>query len=270
MFYANRYGSVYTYSDYLTSLMNGYFTEITEDIVITEYNPSGVLADSSVVRITVDGMPLTAPKYEVTGAPDGAAGESGWFEYTYTISAENFAQDGVYGVVVSSKDTAGNVPENTASDMAISFAVDTTAPTLPVITGLESSIVKADSVLVKLSAMDNVMLDSITVYLNGEVLKSWTQIDGYSADWTFKIPAGLEQSVRIVVVDKTGNTLDTDAEGFAPGYVFNRTITVSTNFFLRLYANRPLFIGAVIGSAALLIGGAVLIAFLAKKRKAKA
>ena len=269
MFYANRYGSVYTYNDYLTSLLNGYFTKIDQDIVITEYNPSGVLADSSVVRITVDGMPVIAPIYEVTGASDGVAGESGWFEYTYTIAAENFAQDGVYGVVVSSKDTAGNVPENTASDMAISFAVDTTAPTLPVITGLENSIVKADSVFVMLTAMDNVMLDSVTVYLNGEVLESWTQLDSYSGDWTFQIPAGLEQSVRIVVIDKTGNTLDTDTEGFAPGYGFNRTITVSTNFFLRLYANRPLFIGAVIGTSVLLIGTVTLIILLSKKRRHK-
>ena len=269
MFYANRFGSVYAYSDYLMALMNGYFTEITEDIVITEYNPSGVLDGSSVVQITVDGVPVTAPVYEVAGTPDGSAGESGWYEYTYTISHENFAQDGLYSVVVSSKDSAGNVPENTADDMAISFAVDTTAPTLPIITGLEKAIVKADSLEIKISAMDNVMLDSITVYLNGDVLENWTDIDGYVADWVFKIPAGLEQSIRIVVVDKTGNTLDTDAEDFAPGYGFNRTITVSTNFFLRLYANRPLFIGVVVSTSVLLLGGIVLIILLAKKRKNK-
>lgn len=269
MFYANRFGSVYAYSDYLTSLLNGYFTEITEDIVITEYNPSGVLNGSSLVQITVDGVPVSTPIYEVAGAADKAAGASGWFEYTYTISSKNFAQDGVYSVVVSSKDTAGNVPENTAEDMAIAFAVDTTAPTLPLITGLEETIVKADSVKVKLSVMDNVMLDSVTVFLNGEVLASWADINSYSAEYTVEIPAGLEQAVRIVVVDKTGNTLDTDAESFAPGYGFNRTITVSTNFFLRLYANRPLFIGVVIGISVLFLGGVILIILLVKKRKNK-
>ena len=270
MFYANRFGSVYAYSDYLVSLLNGYFTEITEDIVITEYNPSGVLDGSSVVQITVDGVPVTDPAFEVAGTPSGEVGESGWYEYIYTIPCKNFAQDGVYSVVVSSKDTAGNVPENMAEDMAISFAVDTTAPTLPIITGLEESIMKADSIEVTLSAMDNVMLDSITVYLNGEVLENWTQINSYSGEWKFTIPAGLEQTVRIVVVDKTGNTLDTDAEGFTPGYGFNRTITVSTNFFLRLYANRPLFIGVVVGTSVLVIGGIILIILLAKKRKNKA
>lgn len=269
MFYANRFGSVYAYSDYLVSLMNGYFQEITEDIVITEYNPSGVIDGSSTVQITVDGVPVTKPAFEVTGTPTGEQGESGWFEYTYTIPSENFAQDGVYSVVVSSKDTAGNIPENTADALAISFAVDTTAPTLPLITGLENAIVKADSVEVTLSAMDNVMLSSITVYLNGEILNSWTDINSYSGEWKFKVPAGLEQNIRIVVVDMTGNTLDTDADSFAPGYGFNRTITVSTNFFLRLYANRPLFIGVVIGASVLLVGGLILIILLLKKRKSK-
>lgn len=269
MFYANRYGSVYTYSDYLVSLMHGYFQEISEDIVITEYNPSGVVEGSSIVRITVDGVPVTKPAFEVTGTPTGEQGESGWFEYTYTIPAENFAQDGMYSVVVSSKDTAGNVPENTAETIAISFAVDTTAPTLPLITGLENSIVKADSVEVTLSAMDNVMLSNITVYLNGEILNSWTDINSYSGEWKFTIPAGLEQAVRIVVVDMTGNTLDTDSEGFTSGYSFNRTITVSTNAFLRLYANRPLFIGVVTGASILMVGGMILIILLIKKRKNK-
>ena len=267
MFYANRFGSVYAYSDYLVSLMNGYFQEISENIVITEYNPSGVLDGSSTVRITLDGVPMTAPAFEVYGTPGGEAGASGWFEYTYTIPSKNFAQDGVYGVVVSSKDTAGNVPENTDVSLAISFAVDTTTPSLPLITGMEESITKADSVTVTLTAMDNVMLNSITVYLNGSVLMSWENIGSYSGEWKFDVPAGLEQHIRIVVTDMTGNTLDTDSGDFAPGYSFNRTITVSTNAFLRLYANRPLFIGVVIGTSMLLVGGLILIILLAKKRK---
>ena len=268
MFYVNRFGSVYTYSDYLTSLMDGYFKEITEDIIITEYNPSGVIEDSSRVQITVDGVPLADPVFTI-GSDNGGAGVSGWFEYTYTISRENFTKDGVYDLVISSRDTAGNVPENTDEDLAIRFAVDTTAPVLPSIVGLEDSIVKADSIQVKLSAMDNVRLSSITVYLNGEVLEQWTDIADYSFDGTFAIPAGLEHKVRLVVTDMTGNTLDTDNASFEPGYGFNRTITVSSNFFLRFYANRPLFYGSIIALSLLMTGSVALLVVLPKKKKQK-
>lgn len=265
-FYVNRFGSVYVYDDYLTSIVAGYYREIQEDIIITEINPSGMVDGSATVQITVDGVPVTAPRYTMTAVE----GESGWFEYRYVIAKENFTKDGAYSVVVSSKDTAGNVPENTKEDLAIRFAVDTTAPELPAINGMEETIVKADSVEVKLSAMDNVMLESITVYLDGKVLERWEGIDSYSADRSFKIPAGLEHTVRIVVVDKTGNVLDTDAEGFAPGYSFNRTITVSTNFFLRLYANKTAFY-VTVGSVAVALLGVTtaLIVLLTKKRKSK-
>lgn len=265
-FYVNRFGSVYVYDDYLTSIAAGYYREIQEDIIITEINPSGMVDGSATVQITVDGVPVTDPRYTMTAVE----GESGWFEYRYVIAKENFTKDGAYSVVVSSKDTAGNVPENTKEDLAIRFAVDTTAPELPAINGLEETIVKADSVEVKLSAMDNVMLESITVYLDGKVLERWDGIDSYSADRSFKIPAGLEHTVRIVVVDKTGNVLDTDAEGFAPGYTFNRTITVSTNFFLRLYANKTAFY-VTVGSVAVVLLGATtaLVVLLVKKRKTK-
>lgn len=266
-FYVNRYGSVYVYDDYLASLIGGYFTGIEEDIVITEYNPSGVEENTSRVQITVDGIPVREPVFEVTTTEDGKQGESGWYEYRYTIAKENFIKDGVYDVVISSKDTAGNVPENTSEDLAIRFAVDTTAPELPSITGLENAIVKANSITVNLSAMDNVLLDSITVYLNGEVLEKWTDIGSYDVKKTFEVPAGLEHTVRIVVTDKTGGTLDTDAEAFAPSYNFNRTITVSTNFFLRLYADKMLFGVSVTGATILLVGSIIGIIILFKKRK---
>ena len=266
-FYVNRYGSMYVYDEYLTSILNGYFLEIDKDIIITEFNPSGIEDNSSRVHITVDGVPVAEPKFEVVPAADGEPGESGWYEYKYTISKENFSKDGVYDVVLSSKDTAGNVPENTSEDLAIRFAVDTTAPELPSIIGLENAIVKADSVTVTLSAMDNVMLYSITVYLNGEVLESWTDINSYEVEKTFTIPAGFEHTVRIVVVDMTGNTLDTDAESFAPSYGFTRIITVSTNFFLRLYADRTIFWISVAGT--LFFAGGLLFAvvYILRKRK---
>lgn len=265
-FYTNRYGSVYLYDDSLTAIMNGYHKEITNDITITEFNPPGIKDGSAVVQITVDGVPIPTPSYTTTPVSNS---ESGWFEYVHVISKSNFTTDGVYEVVLSSKDTAGNVPENTAEDLEIRFAIDTTSPELPSIIGLEENIVKADSTIVTLSAMDNVLLDSITVYLNGKVPESWNGLDSYSGEHSFMIPAGLEHTVRLVVVDKAGNVLDTADSSFSPGYEFNDTITVSTNFFLRLYADRVLFYLTIAGVAIAVAGSITLIVIITKKKKAK-
>ena len=266
-FSVNRFGSVYVYEQALIDTMDGYFQKIGEDLIITEYNPSGLVAGSARVSITLDGTPITDPVYDVKPAPNGkeAPGKSGWYEYQYVISAENFTKDGIYEIVISTQDAAGNVPENTSEEMAIRFAVDNEAPSLTSISGLEELIYKADSISVDMTALDNVALESIIVYVDGKEVASWTEMDGYSAQESFIVGSGLEQHVRIVVTDKAGNILDTDDDSFSPGYLFVEEVTVSTNVFLRYYANKPLFFGSLGGSAAL----AILLLILAWKKKKK-
>lgn len=268
-FSVNRFGSVYVYDTAVQQIMDDYLQSVTEDLNITEYNPSGLIAGSAQVLITRDGEPILDPVYTVSPVLDGTEkpGESGWYEYHYTISAENFTEDGVYEVVLSTEDAAGNIPENTFEGGAIRFAVDTQAPALTSIVGLEETIYKADSIPVTLTVMDNVEMAQVTVYLNGEILGQWDDLSGYTTEITFQVPSGLYQHIRIVAVDKAGNTIDTDSESFTPGYVFNRDITVSTNAWLRLYANKPLFYGVIAGSAASLAAAAAIVIILLKKKR---
>ena len=263
-FSVNRLGSVYVYDEALVDLNGTSVQKQETDLIVREYNPSGVEEDSFRLYITVDGTPIADPKYTVeVNAPSGEG--SGWYEYIYTISAKNFAADGVYEVVVSTKDLAGNIPENTAAESAIRFSVDTTAPELPSIIGLEEPIYEADSIEVTLSALDNVALESIVVYLNGEEHQRWDAIGSYASEQKFTVPAGLEHLIRIVVTDAAGNVLDTADGTFAPGYAYNEVVTVSTNAFLRFYANKPLFYGTVGGCVAVI--SALVFFVLGKKRK---
>ena len=92
----------------------------------------------------------------------------------------------------------------------------------------------------------------------------------YSGEFTIK-EKNEAQTVRIKVTDLAGNVTDTKSESFSPGekYVFFDTVTVSTNFFVRWFANKPLFFGSI-GGAVLILGGVGTIIGLKVRKKKKA
>lgn len=265
-FSVNRFGSSYVYDEALLETNGKVLHRLEKDLVITEINPTRLEEGSLLIQITKDGTPVAQPIYTEAPAADGSEdpAASGWYEYRYVISRENFTQDGIYTVVVSTKDAAGNVPENTSEEYAIRFSIDTTAPELVSVSGLEEAIVKADSLKVSFEAIDNIGLSSILVYVGDDLAASWRDLDGYLLAESFQIPAGFERHVRIVATDLAGNVLDTDAEGFAPGYAW-QDVTVSTNLWLRYYANKPLFYGSLIGAAGL--AAAIWWLLVGKKKK---
>ncbi|MDY4112440.1 MAG: Ig-like domain repeat protein [Roseburia sp.] len=288
VFTVNRFGSVYVYSDYLCQLIadGGQYVQFVEDdLVITEHNADKLLAGSLVIEITCDGRPLDNAQFTVTPEVNDtvSVGESGWYQYKYTISKENFSTDGVYKIAVSSKDATGNnmenVPENTENNVedSILFRVDSTAPELTSVTGLEKAIINATENPVTYTAFDTIGLSSITVFVNGEanVISDFSDENNYTGSFDLQESSDV-QSVRLVLEDKAGNILDTDCYGKTdengnmlaaePAFAFNRRVTISTNFFVRWYANKPLFWGVIGGIAAVCVLPWLLV-FIKRKGK---
>ncbi len=282
-FTVNRFGSVYAYSDYLCSLikdggqyirLNG-AAAVTEDLVINEYNADQIAEDSMKVTITRDGELIDA-KY--TASPVSSAV---WYEYVYTISADNFTEDGVYVITISSEDTAGNastsIPENSIDEDGtgildvMTFTVDTTAPGIRNIVNLEEQFVNAPKLDVRYTIIDAGGLAKIEIYVDGQIIDTVSDFgdDRNSFTGGFTLYESKDpRNVRLVVTDLAGNITDTGDDSFDPGdlYVFNDTVTVSTNFFVRWYANKRLFWCSVCGGA---IAAAGIILLAAGKRRKK-
>ena len=265
-FSVNRFGSLYVYDSYLNAILGGYHPSIDKNIVITEYNPSGLVAQSPLVALYRNGSLMNDVIYTVTPDADGGekVGLSGWYEYRYEIDRANFSADGFYGIVISSADKAGNTPENTDAGGEIRFARDTTAPELVSVSGLSQSIINADRLGISITAMDNVELLDVYVYLNGELVLKAQDIGSYGWDGSIEAKEGMDQHLRIVATDRAGNKFDSDIAGSG----FCADFTVSTNALVRFYADKTLFYSVLGGTLGLLALLGVCIFFVRKKKAA--
>lgn len=275
LFTVNRYGSVYAFDEYLVNLIvdgGAYVKNITEDLIITEYNADQLVTDSLNIEITKDGKPLEGIKYTTSPTinENVAVGESGWYQYEYVISKENFVKDGIYKISISSKDATGNTPENNNyEDKNIVFHVDNAAPEITSIVGLEKDSYDATEQNVSYTVFDAMGLKSIKIYLDGEIIEEITDFtdDLNSYSGSFVIPEKeTTRTVRVVVEDMAGNITDTDSEEFSSAYVFNSHVTVTTDDFARFVANKPLFYGSIAGTTGVTALAGIGIRFRLKRR----
>lgn len=297
-FTVNRFGSVYSLGTYLSNDLNDkYVQSIDNDIVITEYNPDRLVEGSLDVVVTRDGSPVEYGDGELTISPVvnelAKIGSSGWYQYEYTISKNVFTDDngnpidGIYKVYVGSEDTVGNKSENISYDeSSVLFRLDHTAPTIKSVSGLDKKIVNADEQKVSYEVFDAIGIDSIDVYYydgNGTRVDHIRSTDKGSTDVTdilsdltnytgsFTIGSSTtSEPVRIVIKDLAGNVTDTDSKDFDVDSIdFNRVITVSTNFFVRWFANKIVF-GCSIAAIIAVGGGLAFFIAIRKRRKDEA
>lgn len=283
-FTINRFGSVYIYDKAIMDIQNQYRQEVTQDFVITEYN-ADKLEGTAQITITKDGTKLSLNEgTDYTIAPENKS--EGWYQYIYTIEKEVFSEDGIYKLSVASRDAAGNNPENLNANMVLDdasnevadkdivFYIDTTKPEITSITGMDEAIFNENEHQVTFTVFDAIGLsdakDAVVVEINGEkadVSLTAGENDAINRTYAFTMTEGTNQSVVISVTDKAANMRSTSDDDFNPGYAFESEITVSTNFFIRWFANRPLFFGSIGGAAAVVGGGTT--AFVVRRKRLK-
>lgn len=135
----------------------------------------------------------------------------------------------------------------------ISFGVDKTAPVIVPIDIEDDTQYPVDTKPVVVSITDNLVLSSATIFLNDKEVEY--TVDG--ENYTFTVPSGNSpQDVRIVAVDAAGNVIKKEV----------KDILVSTNYFVRLYNNTPLFIGSLAGAGAFIVGVSSYFVFFRKKK----
>jgi hypothetical protein len=116
-----------------------------------------------------------------------------------------------------------------------------------------------------MSANDNLLLDSVVVYLDNNTTpyKTWdaegiAEILAGNGEFTFAVSdnSTSAHSVKVVCTDAAGNETSEEFTDFF----------VTTNLWVRYYNNKPLFFGSIVGIILLL---ALIVIIVVRERRKK-
>ena len=273
-FSVNREGSVfwietehddkYDNNRVIKNELDGAFANDSVKVVLHELNVDEVDSGSSRSLFTLnDGSKSEditlkeGENYIKNKKADDNAQDGGWFECTYTLNNDNFDHDGVYSLNIITYDKAGNSNVNVKeSTGTINFTVDRTNP---VITAnvKSSQVINEPGYTVNFKVTEtNLDSESVSVKVNGkEVSPESIGLNEYSFPLKESSKA---YTLEISAKDLAGNSAE----------VMNvNNLIVSTNIFVRWYANKPAFWGTIGGVAGIAVIFILLLIFGKKKKE---
>lgn len=257
IFSVNRFGSVFVLSDETQELVDNYYTNEEQDLVVTEINVDSLVFNGISYGRDGELVDLEAgTDYEVKAS----GSEVSWKQYDYTINKENFEKEGNYTVTIDSEDRATNVGNSRAKGCDIEFAIDKTAPTV-VITGIENDAqYRANTRNITVNAADNIAMGDVGVYVgnNDEPAQTFDAKDIQAAggELTYTMnSSNSRQDIKAVATDAAGNTAEAEIT----------RVLLTSNLFVQFYSNTPLLVGTIVG--VVVIAGGLLWFFLIFKRK---
>ncbi len=255
IFSVNRFGSVYILSDETQDLVDNYYTNEEQDLVVTEINVDSLVFNG--ISYGRDGQLVNlqaGTDYEVKAS----GSEVSWKQYDYTINKENFEKEGNYTVTIDSEDRATNVGNSRAKGCDIEFAIDKTAPTV-VITGIENNAqYRANTRNIAVNAADNIAMGDVEVFVGDKPAQSYDAKDIQAAggELTYTMSSSnSRQDIKAVATDAAGNTAEAEIT----------RVLLTSNLFVQFYSNTPLLVGTIVG--VVVIAGGLLWFFLIFKRK---
>ncbi|MDD2980444.1 MAG: Ig-like domain-containing protein [Hespellia sp.] len=255
LFSVNRFGSNYRFLQGTKAFLDKYYNNEEADIIVEEINVDTLEANSISYGLDGERAELKKGK-DYTVKSSGS--EVSWKSYTYTMKKANFEAEGTYSITIDSKDRATNEVNNKVKNKNIEFVIDKTKPTV-VITGIEDGKqYNENSRDVEIAVSDNIVLDSLDVYMNDNDNPE----KSYSADTIAKAQGAIaykidssnkRQKISAVATDAAGNKADTDIS----------RVLITSNLFVQYYSNKPILFGSIGG---VLVLGFGLYLILAKKK----
>lgn len=265
VFSVNRYGSNYILGDDTQKLVNDYYANQEEDLVIREINVSSLQTEG--ITYSRDGEMVTLEEEKDYDVKEDGTEFASWKEYTYTVHAHNFEEEGAYTVTVLSTDTAKNSMSNRTAKTKeytkeVAFVIDKTAPTI-VATGVENNRQYMENEReIKVDSQDNVAIDFVEVYLNdsGTPVQTWMKEELAENDgiMNYMLKAASNwQSLRFVAVDKAGNRKESDI----------LRCLLTTNVWIQFINNRVALCGTFLVVA--LAVGTCYFVFMKRRKKSQ-
>lgn len=257
IFSVNRFGSVFILSDETQELVDNYYTNEEQDLVVTEINVDSLVFNG--ISYGRDGQ-LADLKAGTDYTVKASGSEVSWKQYDYTINKENFEKEGNYTVTIDSEDRATNVGNSRAKGCDIEFAIDKTAPTV-VITGIENGEqYRANTRNITVNAADNIAMGDVGVYVGNDDQPAQSydakDIQAAGGELTYTMnSSNSRQDIRAVATDAAGNTAEAEIT----------RVLLTSNLFVQFYSNTPLLVGTIVG--VVVIAGGLLWFFLIFKKK---
>ena len=199
-FSINRFGSVYDLSSETKEALQPYYLTEAEDIVFLEMNIDYVGESEIFCRENGELKKLNRGSdytVELQGSSDS------WKQYRYMIPAEYFEKEGVYELLLASRDRASNESDTGLQGKQVTFALDWTAPEC-LITGVEAlGIYPEEYQTACIQPKDNLGISQTRVYCDSELVQT-TEED--EAPVKLKLDAKQEwQTIQVYVKDLAGN-----------------------------------------------------------------
>ena len=205
-FVVNRHGSVYQYDSRLKALQGTCVKQISQPLVITEYNP-GPLQGEGKIEVTRDGRPLKEIQAEIQSGrlKKGKTAGAGWYQYRYLLRPETFLQEGTYRIGITGRDKAGNLlATGRDPEGQIVFSVDRTAPVLDQFY-IERILTDGKAVLY-MEIFDAIGLARVNIRQGQEVLLERDSFpDIFRLQTELSVSLTEKDPLRIVMRDRAGN-----------------------------------------------------------------
>lgn len=258
VFSVNRFGSNYYIDETVESMLGQVLTD-AKTIKVTEVNVD--LLEESIISYSLNGNIVelvqgTDYNVEIAGSSNA------WKSYTYIINADNFSQEGNYVLTLYSKDKAQNIQDNKVKGYDIEFIIDKTAPSIVVSNVKDEGQYTMDSKFVSLDIQDNLGVKEVVVIVDDKVYAIFDKEDLAEEYGVVNFEIGDSSSWQTIVVsaeDEAGNKIMSES----------LRILVTSNVFVQWYKNVPLMIGTIAGAAIIVIGSAIGIVVLRRRKIVK-